>query len=582
LSAFLGGTGAGLLATVLSAATVDFLFLSPTGSFWIERPVDLAGQGIFVVVNLMISFAGDALHVARRRTQLQVRELHESQDRFRILFETLPLSTFLVDPDTQRIIDCNDHAAQSLGYSREELRQLRIVDFEAQLAAEEISRSISQVTRGEPFSLETRHRTRSGEIRNVLVMARALHLQGRTLNYATAIDITERKQAEAAQARLASIVEWSEDAILSRDLDGRIQTWNAGAERMFGYRADEAIGQPVNILLPPELIEDERQMWERLERGEAIEHYETVRVTKDGRRLNVSLTISPLKDSQGRVVGASKIVRDIGELVRARHVLAQSKEELERLVDERTAKLREAMAELEHMSYSMIHDMRAPLRAIQSFATLAEEECSGCHHPQSSEFLRRIRDSSSRLDRLITDALNYSKVVRQDLPVTPVDIAKLLHSMLDTYPDLQPAVADITLDFNHLVVLGNESLLTQCFGNLLGNAVKFVPPGMRPRIRVWAEPSTANHHPSAIIHIQDNGIGIPKQAHEKIFKMFQRMHRESEYPGTGIGLAIVRKAAERMGGQVGLQSEPGKGTTFWIQLFAPAQPPAAAKLQTAA
>jgi signal transduction histidine kinase len=248
------------------------------------------------------------------------------------------------------------------------------------------------------------------------------------------------------------------------------------------------------------------------------------------------------------------------------------------------------------MSYSMVHDMRAPLRAMQSFAEIMQEGCADCQRPPGLDYLHRIRESSNRLDRLITDALSYNKVVRENLPVTPVDIGKLLRGMVQTYPNLQPPAAEITLAFEELWVLGNESLLTQCFGNLLDNAVKFVAPGVRPRVRVRAElvesgellvdspgPSPSGHQPSTMnhlsskaqpakedqlvrIYIEDNGIGIPKDAQERIFRMFQRMHPESDYSGTGIGLAIVRKAVERMNGRLGLESEPGQGSRFWVEL----------------
>ena len=388
-----------------------------------------------------------------------------------------------------------------------------------------------------------------------------------------AADFIERKGAEEAQARLAAIVEGSEDAILTKTLDGKIRTWNAGAERMFGYRAEEVIGQPVTLFIPPERADEEIQMLERLRRGETIAHYETVRVTKDGRRLDVSLTNSPVKDSQGRVVGASRIVRDIGELVRARQVLARSREDLERLgggADRQTAGGPGGPG-----AHVLQHDSR--------HARPAAELCRASPRwwkrnaplalpPQGLDYFRRIREAASRLDRLVTGALNYNQVVRHDLAVTPVEVGRLMRGMIETYPNLQPAVADINIEFNELVVLGNESLLTQCFGNLLDNAVKFVAPGVKPHIRVWAEtrpPSTINSQPSTSfvrLWIEDNGIGIPKEAHERIFAMFQQMHAESEYPGTGIGLAIVRKAVERMGGRSGLESEPGKGSRFWIEL----------------
>jgi PAS domain S-box-containing protein len=386
-------------------------------------------------------------------------------------------------------------------------------------------------------------------------------------------DMTSRNLAEEAQNRLAAIVESSEDAIVSKSLEGVIQTWNGGAERLFGYRAEEAIGKPFTLIMAPERMDEEAQVLALVARGQRVEHFETVCVAKDGRRMEVSLTVSPVKDRQGQITAASKIVRDIGEIVEARRVLTRGKEEMEDVVKERTAELREAMDELEQMSYSMVHDMRAPLRAMQGFAMLLEEEGADSLPPAGLDYIRRIRQSANRLDRLITDALNYNQVVRQHSEPAAVELGKLLRGMLESYPNLQPEAADIGIEFKELAVLGNESLLTQCFGNLLSNATKFVAPAVKPRVRVWAEekPGSVEAPGNGAgdrvrIWVEDNGIGIPKEAQAKIFGMFQRLHRENEYPGTGIGLAIVRKAVERMGGQVALESEPGKGSRFWVEL----------------
>jgi signal transduction histidine kinase len=284
----------------------------------------------------------------------------------------------------------------------------------------------------------------------------------------------------------------------------------------------------------------------------------------------------------------------------AQELLARANAGLERAVEERTAKLRETIEELEGFSYSIVHDMRAPLRAMESFAALAQEACAGCPKPEGLDYYRRMRIASNRMDQLIIDALNYSRVVREDLPLSPVDIGKLLRGMVDTYPNLQPPAVQVQLELDGLLVRGNESALTQVFGNLLGNAVKFVAPDVKPRVRVWAEtaqsseskvqsprPGTGSDgHATgssqidfagstgppqdssglARIWVEDNGIGIAPGAHKRIFEMFQRMHGVDEYPGTGIGLAIVRKAMERMGGRVGVESEPGKGSRFWIEL----------------
>jgi signal transduction histidine kinase len=241
----------------------------------------------------------------------------------------------------------------------------------------------------------------------------------------------------------------------------------------------------------------------------------------------------------------------------ARQDLANANADLEQKVEARTEKLQEAVGELEHMSYSMIHDMRAPLRSMQSFSQLLESEC-GLEQPPAADYVHRISESAKRLDRLVTDALNYNQLVRETPTISEVDLANLLRGVIETYPNLQPSVAQIDLGFPKLMVLGNEALLTQCFGNILDNAVKFVASGVKPDVRIWAEPSTINEQPAVVVFIKDNGIGIEKHVHERIFRMFQRMHSEDEYSGTGIGLAIVRKAVEHMNGRVSLQSEPGR------------------------
>jgi len=265
------------------------------------------------------------------------------------------------------------------------------------------------------------------------------------------------------------------------------------------------------------------------------------------------------------------VFRDFTEQKQAAEALHESHEklaghafQLEQLVQQRTARLNELVGDLEAFSYSIVHDMRAPLRAMQSFASLLAEEC-GNVSPTADDYIRRIQTAAERMDRLIQDGLNYSRLMRAELPLVPMDVAVLLRGMIETYPAFQPPQAQIELEGNFPLVRANEAGLTQCVSNLLGNAVKFVAPGVTPQVRIWAE----SRQDKVRLYFRDNGIGIEKSAQEKIFQIFYRL--QNKYEGTGIGLAIVRKAAERMGGTVGLESEPGQGSTFWLELQA-AQP----------
>jgi len=243
-----------------------------------------------------------------------------------------------------------------------------------------------------------------------------------------------------------------------------------------------------------------------------------------------------------------------------------SRDHLEELVDERTARLQKTVQELEHFSYALTHDMRAPLRAMGSYAELLREECSGMT-PQGEEFCQRIRAAAGRLDSLICDSLNYTKVLQEDPALGTIDVGELLGELIDTYPDLQPHRERIQISPDLPRVLANQASLTQCFAHLLENGVKFAVPDRPLRIHIWSE----THNDRVRIHVQDNGIGIPKHAQHRLFGMFQRL--TSEHEGTGIGLAIVRKLAERMGGAVGVTSEFGQGSCFWVELLsAPDQP----------
>ncbi len=497
---------------------------------------------------------------------------------------------------------------------------------------------------------------------------------------------------------LGAIVEGSYDAIISENLEGIITTWNAAAQKLYGYTASEAIGQPITLILPPDRLGEEAQLFERLRLGGQVVHFDTVRRRKDGRHVEISLTVSPVRDGDGNLIGASGIAQDITERKQAHEIVQKSEQhlrnvlntllsfvgvlapdgtllevnrsalqvsgvafddvhkkkfwdcfwwsystelqerirqaveraaageasrfdvdallvgnrflpidfmiapmrdtrgqithlipsatdlserkraeaalreaqaklrqhadELESTVAKRTAELRQSNDELEAFSYSLSHDMRAPLRAIQGYSGMVLEDCGRALSADGKELLTKIRASAARMDRLVQDVLALAQLAQEPISCETISVEKLLSEILGERPELQSPRAEIIIERPLLAISAHEASLTQCLTNLLDNAVKFVKPGVTPRVRVRTE-STGDW---VKVWIEDNGIGIDAKGQSRVFEIFTRLNAITEYQGSGVGLAIVRKAVERMGGHTGLESEEGKGSRFWIQL----------------
>jgi PAS domain S-box-containing protein len=471
-----------------------------------------------------------------------------------------------------RVTSWNDGAERMFGYTAEEaLGKQSHALLGSTVSPEQRSLFVERVLAGKVLRLEIELNRKDGSPIWADVTALAQRTSDGKFSRFVAInrDITDRRKSEERQGRLAAIVEYSRDAVISKSLDGIVTSWNPGAQALFGYSAAEMIGQPIQRIIPPENVGEEDLILLRLRAGQST-HCETVRLTKSGDRLPVSITCSPVKDAAGKVIGGAKIARDITDQKKTEEKLRDAQRklllhaaDLEATVAERTAKLQETVNELQSFSYSIAHDMRAPLRAMGTFAQLLMDELSTSSVSSDTKtYCERIVIGAARLDNLINDALNYTKAALQEFPLQTVDLSRLMRGLVDTYPNLQAESANILIEGSLPIVLGNESLLTQCFSNLLGNAVKFVAPGVRPRVRVWSETKDS----FARIWVEDNGIGIPKHAQPRLFAMFQKL--DNQYEGTGIGLAIVRKVVERMGGKVGVESEPDRGSRFWIELRA--------------
>ncbi len=382
-------------------------------------------------------------------------------------------------------------------------------------------------------------------------------------------DITEQKAAQEKQARLAAIVDSSDDAIIGKTLDGIITSWNAAAERIFGFTAEELIGQSIMAIIPPEKREEELGILATLRSGRSVEHFETTRLRKDGRRINISLTSSPVRNAGGEVTGASKIARDVTEQKQAQAALAEAQrrlqdhaQELERLVAQRTASLEETIESLEGVCYTIAHDLRAPLRAVQSFTEVLLEDYGNKFDKQGKEFAERIVAAATRMDLLINDLLAYAKLSHSQLPLEALDLNDEMNRVREQIgPQLSTQNGELTVH-RLPTVLANAIVMDQVFANLISNSLKFVATGTAPKIEIGSEKLNGT---MARIYVQDNGIGIPAEHRERVFGLFQRLHHE-EYPGTGVGLAIVKKGVERMGGNVNIASSSNGGTRFVIDL----------------
>ena len=378
-----------------------------------------------------------------------------------------------------------------------------------------------------------------------------------------ALKKSERKIGEARD--YANAIVQAVPPLLVLDQTLRVQTANDSFYQAFGVKASETEGRLVYELGNRQWnIPALRQLLENiLPKRHVIHHYEVTHEFESIGFRSMLLEACQVDHLQTIILSFSDITdRKKAEtaLEKAKEALARHASELEGIVDERTATLRETVRELEAFSYSMVHDMRAPLRAMNTYAHLVLE--SEGLTTESRDYLARIGRSAERLDQLIQDVLSYAKVLRKEAPLTPVDADQLVRELLPSYLDGVPPGAEVQLEGKLPMVIGHKALLAQCFSNLVRNAIKFVAPGVQPRVQISAE----SLEDRVRLKVQDNGIGIRPEHHDRVFGMFQRLHLASEYEGTGIGLSIVRKAAERMGGQVGFESKLGKGSCFWIEL----------------
>jgi PAS domain S-box-containing protein len=375
-------------------------------------------------------------------------------------------------------------------------------------------------------------------------------------------DMTEQKKTEEWFHWLAAIVESSDDAIFSKSLDGIIASWNPGATRLFGYSASEIIGQPMLLLIPTDRVHEEARIIAEIKQGRQVPYFETMRRRKDGRLVDVSVTISPIKDPGGKVVAASQIARDITDRKQAEARLHSLNQELEQRVHERTAQLVASYRELESFSYSVSHDLRAPLRHILGYVDILQTEAAGRLDTNDRQTLRTIVESAQQMSQLIDALLAFSRMGRAEMQFTLVRLESLVEEARN---DLRNEIQgrDIDWQVGQLPeVRGDPLMLRQVFVNLLSNALKYTQPRAQARIEIGARAAAGE----TVCFVRDNGVGFDTKYADKLFGVFQRLHPASEFEGIGIGLANVKRIIQRHGGRVWAKGAMDAGATFYFSL----------------
>jgi PAS domain S-box-containing protein len=382
-------------------------------------------------------------------------------------------------------------------------------------------------------------------------------------------DVTQRRQIDEIRSRLAAIIEYSDDAIVSKTLDGTITSWNDGAFRMFGYSAQEAIGKSITILIPPDRIQEEELIIGKIARGEHVDHYETERLRKDGSRIHVSLTISPLKDSGGSIVGASKIGRDITEKKSSQEQLRRAAEEREQLLrSERAARENAETASRlkDEFLATLSHELRTPLNAILGWAQLLA--MGNATAEDFDQGLDAIQRNARVQAQLIEDLLDMSRIIsgKVRLDVQWTDLAGVVDAAVDS---LRPAAEAKSIRIRKILdpqagpVSGDPTRLQQVIWNLLSNAIKFTP--KNGTVDVLLE--RVNSHLEITVH--DTGIGIAPELLPFVFERFRQADSSTTraHGGLGLGLSIVKNLVELHGGRVSVKSPgEGQGSTFVVAL----------------
>ncbi|MBM3392054.1 MAG: PAS domain S-box protein [Betaproteobacteria bacterium] len=499
--------------------------------------------------------------------------IRASEQWHRSMLDNAPEGVWIIGPD-ECTVEANAQLCELLGYSPEEMRGRKPTDFtdEANSGVFELQKARRWTQLKRVYEIDLRRR----DGRNIPVQFSAIGLLDAAGSpmavLAFVTDLTQRRRDEQtlreSEARHRLIVDTALDAVISMDCEGCVTEWNGEAERMFGYRREAVLGRPIaELIVPPRLREAHRQGLKRYlatGKGKVLgTRIETTAMRSDGSEFPVDLAIATVGDGSGLFFSA--FVRDITERKRHEEEMRRHRQELELRVAERTQALQRANRELEAFSYSISHDLRAPLRAINGFSHLLEEDYAASLDATARGYLARVRAGSVKMGALIDDLLELSRVSRHEMKLEEVDLSALAAEIAAELTTGEPGRRVEWIIAPGLDARCDAGLMRSALANLLGNAWKYTSRREHARIEFGAEEKDGGR----VYFVRDNGAGFDMKFAGKLFGAFQRLHSPAEFPGTGVGLAIVARIVRRHGGEIRAEAHPDEGATFRFTLRPP-------------
>lgn len=512
------------------------------------------GRQIPVSVTVSPIFNKNGVIIGASKIARDIRDRHLAREKQAILAAIVSSSDDIIISKTlQGIITSWNKAAEKIfGYTEAEAlgQHISLIIPPDRLSEEDFI--IGQIANGRKVDhFETIRRGKNGQdVHLSVTVSPVVDEQGKIIGASkVARDISSTRHAAENKGLLTAIASTSDDTIVSKTLEGIITSWNQAAEKMFGYSEKEALGQHISLIIPPERIEEETYIISEVSRGNKVDHFQTVRKAKDGRMVQISLSVSPILDDNGKIIGASKIARDISEHLRLQEEKAQLYDEIKGLNDKKDEFIGLAS-----------HELKTPLTSIQAYLQILNNDMP---EERRKDFLRRTGQQVKKLNQLVSDLLDISKIEAGKLQFNPepFDICTVVRDAIELITYTNPAhTVRLQTDLKELILLGDSNRIEQVILNLLTNAIRYAPSSKDIDVYLSEENGLVK------VGVRDRGIGIPENKLTAIFSRFYRIGENKSPSGLGLGLYLARQIIERHHGRIWAESKPGEGSVFYFTL----------------